>query len=84
MDCIPVSLGGVSSPLFLFPGVNVLQEMGKNEFARTLTGSDSGYGDDVSDRNSISSLHPLCKLIHIPLSRDVPCANFDQLGKDIK
>lgn len=35
--------------------------MGKNDFARTLTGSDSGYGDDVSERNSSSNLHPLCE-----------------------
>lgn len=35
--------------------------MGKNEFARAVTGSDSGYGDDVSERNSSSPLHPLCK-----------------------
>ncbi|KAJ4393974.1 hypothetical protein N0V93_003191 [Gnomoniopsis smithogilvyi] len=35
--------------------------MGKNEFARTVTGSDSGYGDDVSERNSSSSLHPLSR-----------------------
>lgn len=59
--------------LFLsFSGVNVSQEMGKNEFARTLTGSDSGYGDDVSERNSSSSLHPLCKSIRICYPEETP------------
>ncbi|PSR97441.1 hypothetical protein BD289DRAFT_101849 [Coniella lustricola] len=35
--------------------------MGKGEFSRTLTGSDSGYGDDTSEKASLSPVHPLAR-----------------------
>ncbi|ROV90153.1 hypothetical protein VSDG_08791 [Cytospora chrysosperma] len=35
--------------------------MGKSEYSRTVAGSDSGYGDETTERSSSSSLHPLAR-----------------------